>query len=148
MYTKKFENNNIKNYIFIIKYMISIEKIGDMGRLQAIEKYNIFLKFINKILVNLNEDPIQDATKFKNIKKEDIEKENVKNILNDMKDELEEKFGKFSSILNNIKKKNMQLVYLKHMCSSLKLRLISSRTSKREGKKVIAFTMYSIESNL
>ena len=128
--------------------MTIIDKIENIAGLEAKEKYNILLKFINKILTNLNENSIEDITLFKNIKKIDLEKDIIKQIFNDMKDEFEEKFEKFSYVLNNIKKENSLLVYLKYMCNSLKLELITSRVTKRVGKKTISYAMYSIELNL
>lgn len=58
------------------------------------EKYQLLLKFVNKILCNINKDEIDDLTKFTNIDREDIIKDINKTVLDDMADELFQHFNK------------------------------------------------------
>lgn len=58
------------------------------------EKYQLALRFVNKILVNIGKSEVDELTKFINIDREDIIKEVNKITLDDMADELFEKFNK------------------------------------------------------
>jgi len=60
-------------------------------------KYKVLLKFINKILVNINKPEIDDLTKFVNIDREDIIKDINKDSLVAMEDELFPLFDKKKS---------------------------------------------------
>lgn len=58
------------------------------------DKYKIALKFVNKILVNIGKDEIDDLTKFMDIDREDIIKEVNKDSLKEMESELFPLFDK------------------------------------------------------
>lgn len=59
-------------------------------------KYQVTLKFLNKILANLGKEEINDITEFKNIDRLDIISDINKDIFDDMKDEILEHFEKTS----------------------------------------------------
>jgi len=61
------------------------------------EKYKVILKLINKILVNINKEEIDDLTKFVNINREDIVKDINKQSLIEMESELFPLFNKMNS---------------------------------------------------
>lgn len=125
----------------------TIEMIILKATNEVIEKYNILLIVLNKILTNLGKEKIKNACDFKRIKKEDIEKDCNQLILKEMKDTLEQYFDKYSIVLRNIKKEHMFLTYLKHMCSKINLNFKSSRTSSRKEKNNIPYTIYTITNN-
>lgn len=58
------------------------------------EKYKILLKFVNNILININENEIDDLTKFINIDRDDIIKEVNINTLKSMEKELFKHYNK------------------------------------------------------
>lgn len=58
------------------------------------DKYKMALKLVNAILKNLNKDPIDDLTEFKDIDREDIIKDDNKKVLKDMEGELFNVFDK------------------------------------------------------
>ena len=60
-------------------------------------KYKVLLKFINKILVNLHKEPINDLTQFKNIDRLDIIKPENKIILEGMAKEIFMHYDKIKS---------------------------------------------------
>ncbi len=135
---------NIKSNKENVVHDETIEMIILKATNEVIEKYNILLVVLNKILANLGKEKIKNACDFKRIKKEDIEKDCNQLILKEMKNTLEQYFDKYSIVLRNIKKEHMFLVYLKHMCSKINLNFKSSRTSSREKKNVVSYVVYSI----
>ena len=58
------------------------------------DKYKVALKFVNKILVNLEKDEVDELTEFKNIDREDIIKEINKKSLKEMEDDIFKQFDK------------------------------------------------------
>lgn len=58
------------------------------------DKYKVVLKFINRILVNLEKDEVDELTKFVNIDREDIIKEENKKVLIEMEKDLFKHFNK------------------------------------------------------
>lgn len=58
------------------------------------DKYKVVLKFVNRILVNLEKDEIDELTKFVNIDREDIIKEENKKVLIEMEKDLFKHFNK------------------------------------------------------
>ena len=61
------------------------------------EKYKVALKFINKILVNLEKEEIDELTDFKDIDREDIIKDVNKETLKEMEGEIFKHFSIFLS---------------------------------------------------
>ena len=61
------------------------------------KKYKVLLKFINKILVNIGKDEIDDLTEFKNVDRVDIIKPKNKPILDKMAPQLFKYFDKKKS---------------------------------------------------
>ena len=102
------------------------------------------MKLLNKILENINRDQINNPVNFSLIDKKDFENDVNNKILLDMKSELESKFDKFNTILRYAKNEHHLLTYLKHMCTELGLRLVSTRSSKKNNEKMIYSTNYSI----
>ena len=67
----------------------NLDKIDHTG-----EKYQVLLKFVNKILLNIDEPKIDKLTDFKDIDREDIIKDVNKQALDDMQKELFAQFNK------------------------------------------------------
>ena len=61
-----------------------------------------------------------------------------------MKVDLTNNFGEYNIILKNVKKENQFIIYLKHMCRTLKLKLEPKKISKRNGKIILYSYVYSI----
>ena len=58
------------------------------------KKYKITLKFLNKLLVTLGKEEIDNLTKFKDIKRDDLLKEECDAVLFEYIDEIAKNFGK------------------------------------------------------
>lgn len=58
------------------------------------EKYKMALKFVNKILINLDQQEIDDLIQFQNINRDDIIKDVNKTTYNEMEKELFKHFDK------------------------------------------------------
>lgn len=84
------------------------------------EKYDIALKFINKILTNLAKDQIDELTKFRNIDREDIIKEVNKTTLDEMSKDLFQYFDK-SKCRFYRKTPNLVTNVLRGMCKELNM---------------------------
>jgi len=92
MNTSNVENNELQN----------IDNKQDKPKItNGSDKYKVLLKFVNKILVNIDKEEIDDLTKFINIDREDIIKDvNIK-ALNEMAPELFVHYNKQSSRFYN-----------------------------------------------
>lgn len=74
------------------KYRIKQSKCDKVDKED--EKYIVTLKFLNAILITLGKDQIKEITQFKNIRREELLKEECKAILPEYLDKLIELFGK------------------------------------------------------
>ena len=128
LYATHILNNKNKNPKKVIKKPVhNIDKTS--------QKYVLLLEFINKILVNIGKNEIDDLTKFKNIDRIDIIKPKNKVILEDMAPKLFKHFNKAKSGYYK-KTKNQVLNVIRGLCKQNGLILKSkpkSLTSKING---------------
>lgn len=126
------ENNNINN---------NINKNSD--------QYRVALKFVNKILVNLEKEEIDDFTKFINIDREDIIKDCNKQSLIDMEKELFPTFDKKASKYDRRDAKSFVLNVLRNFMKVIGHKMVYKRKEKcvvienRTYKR--SYYFYSIE---
>ena len=109
------------------------------------EKYQVLLKYLNRLLVNMGNNPIQDVRDFKNIKKNDLLTEENDKVFEDMKEEIYRYYGKYNlryDQKNTIK--NYMLTLLKTMCGELFLNFYSKTIRKKVDNKTVAYIMYDI----
>ena len=99
------------------------------------EKYKIALKFINKILISIEKNEIDDLTKFTDIDRKMLISAKTKEIFTDMQKEL---FVHFDKVKCGWYKRNKVqdyiLTFLKCMCIEMGL---SVKSSKRDVKETI-----------
>lgn len=95
------------------------------------KKYNVALKLINKILVNIGKEPIDDLMDFKMIDREDLAKpENLK-IIEEMEEEIFKVFNKKTcDWLKRNKINEYQFTILKVILSELNLKFSKSYKQK------------------
>lgn len=90
------------------------------------DKYKVTLKFVNKILVNLDKEPIDDLFKFQDIDRVDLLKDVNKDSLKEMEDEIINIFSK--KTCNYYRKSDAFVVnYLKNMVRNMDLQFIVKR---------------------
>lgn len=101
------------------------------------EKYKVALKFVNKILVNIGKEEIDDLTKFKDIDRDDVIEDINKTTLEEMEEEVFKYFDKNGC--NYYRKTNGLVVNcLRGMMRQLGLSMTSVKkdiTSTINGKK-------------
>ncbi len=93
-------------------------------------KYKILIKFVNKILVNIGKDRIDDLTDFKNIDRLDIIKPENKVILDEMESDLYRYFAKKSNFYR--KTPSIVLIIIRGLCKQVGLRFVSTQKDIRE----------------
>ena len=125
----KNKNNTDKNKKIIKKHII-IDK--------NTKKYKIFLKFINKILVNIGKDEIDDLVQFKNINRVDIIKPENKVILEEMAPKL---FTYFDKRKSGYYRKSPNIVHnvIRCMCRDLKISFIKKKKAVYERINNISY---------
>ena len=96
------------------------------------EKYKIALKFVNKILVNIGKDEIDDLLKFINIDREDIIKDVNKQIVYDMEKELFPLFNKMNSGFYRKDSKSFMLNILRCLMKEMGFFMVYIRKEKSE----------------
>jgi len=115
---------------------------------KSTSKYKILLKFINKILVNIDKDEIDDLTDFKNIDRLDIIKPKNKEILDKMAHRLYKYFAKKSNFYR--KTPSIVLIIIRGLCKQIGLRFVSKQreTGERINNKYYRRThmFYSIKN--
>jgi len=100
------------------------------------DKYKVTLKFVNKILLNLGKEEINDLTKFQNIDREDIIKEVNMQTLKEMENDILDVYDKRACGFYN-KTKSFVLNCLRHMVKELGFTFKPVKKDKceyREGK--------------
>jgi hypothetical protein len=107
------------------------------------DKYNVFLRFVNRLLMNNNLPQITDLYDFKNIDRKIIIKSENVQIFRDMEDELFEHFDKMKCGYPNISKGKV-LNIMRGMCKQLGLTLLKRQTSKTVKRVVYTVLLYSI----
>jgi len=96
------------------------------------DQYRVALKFVNKILVNLNKEEIDDFIKFINIDREDIIKDCNKQSLIDMEKELFPIFDKKASGYNKPDSKSFVLNVLRSFMKVIGYKLTYKKKDKYE----------------
>lgn len=111
------------------------------------EKYIVVLKFVNRILVNIGNEEIDDLTKFVSIDRDDIIKNENNIALKEMEGEIFEYFNKTNSRYYN-KTKNLVLNVLKSLLKQIGYDFTKKSNNKSiiiDGRKYNkTFTFYTI----
>lgn len=118
----------------------------EYARNRLSKKYEILLKFLNKILANVNLPPINDATEFKNIKRKDILFEDNIKIIDEMELEIRGCYNNYSNFKLGSKDRSKTYIFtlLKGMCEELYFKFKSITVKKRIGKNIVSITYYDI----
>jgi hypothetical protein len=95
--------------------------------LASSDKYIFALKFINKLLENMNKNQIDDITHFKEIDREDIILPINIQTLSEMTDEITEYFDKLKCGLYNASSKSVVLNCLRGMMKQMGYELYHKR---------------------
>jgi len=127
------------------KELVKITKVSKDS-----DKYKVALKLVNKILVNLGKDEIDDLTKFVDVDREDIIKDVNKKSFEEMEIILFKHFDKAKCGWYKRKKvKNYILTFLRYMCDligyefSYIQRDITTEVDSKKYRKTCMF--YSIK---
>ena len=123
--------------------MNSIEYI----QAKTLEKYNVLLKLLNKILVNLNMPEITDIQQFRNIDRNDLLKQEEENnkIITEMEKEIYQYYGKYNLKYGHKDQiKFYILTLIKSMCEDIYFKLKSKSVREKKSKKVIVYVLYDI----
>lgn len=89
LYNARIINNKTKNNPIKLKEIKAIDKTTD--------KYKILLKLLNAILINMNKPIITDIKDFKDIDRDDINKDINKHAFANMEDEIYKYYNKSAS---------------------------------------------------
>lgn len=93
-------------------------------------KYQTVLKILNKILKSIDKEEIKEITEFREILREDIEKNN--NIVDEFKDEILKCFKKKEcGLYRKQLVKNFIFTMLREMCSNLGYEFKSKKKDRR-----------------
>lgn len=109
------------------------------------DKYKVSLKLINKILVNIGKDEIDDLTKFTDIDRVDIIKEVNMNMLTEMENELFQYFDK--ECLAWYRRKTVKyyiLTFLRCMCIDLGFKFTHHDRRIQNNAFIKTIQLYSI----
>ncbi len=132
------QKNQVKSYIYTKKPKNPKVNNNDI-------KYTTVLKFLNKLLEQLNMENIINITEFKNIKRNDILSNQCKIIINNNIDELCKAFGKvkLDYYNRNIRKAYMATL-LRKLVTLCGYTLESRRKDKKIRNKIISWYEYSV----
>ena len=109
------------------------------------EKYNVLLKFLNKLLTNMGKNHIQDAIHFKNIRRNELLTEENDAVYDAMKDEIHKYFGKYNLKYDQKTMiKHYLITLLKSMCNELFLNFESKSVRKKVDNKITTYVVYDI----
>ena len=124
--------------------MTTLEYIANKN----LNRYNVLLKLLNKLLVNMKKPTITDPVEFVNIRRDELLIDENDNVFEEMKDDILEHFGKYKcSLKGNYKEmiKNFILSLIRSMCDLLWLKFNSKMVKRRTGKNTFEnITLYSI----
>lgn len=107
------------------------------------EKYKLLLEFVNRILVNLEKDEVDDLLKFKNINRLDIIKKDHIKILDEYLQSIFDTFPKIKYNYN-YKSPNVILNTIRAMCKDLDLTMHRKEKKKQKGNLIERIYEYSI----
>lgn len=109
------------------------------------DQYKTALKFINKMLENLNKPAITDLTQFKNIDRIDVINKKNEDLFDEMKDELFKVFDKKKCGWYARKAvRNYLLTFLRHMVNELGLEITYRHTNTAKNNFTKSHLMYTI----
>ncbi len=109
------------------------------------EKYKVALKLINRILVNIGRDEVDDLTKFKDVNREDIIKDTNTISFMELQSELFKYFDKVKCGWYRRKTtKNYILTFIRYMCDDMGLNFEYHEYKKQNNKIVVSTVFYKI----
>jgi len=110
------------------------------------DKYKVSLKLVNKILVNIGKEEIDELTKFVDIDREDIIKEVNMKTLTEMEGELFQHFDKYRfGWYRRGKIKTYPLTFLRYLCTDLGFKMIFRESRVQKNTIMKARLLYSIQ---
>jgi len=113
----------------------------------ANNKNHVLLKYINAILINIEKEPIEKLTDFKEIERLDIIKEENFESLVVLKDEIFEHFDcRRCGWYKRKSTKNYVLSFLRYALADLNLKLTYREQKKQTDGHVVSKILYSIIS--
>lgn len=112
----------------------------------TIEKYQLLLKYVNRILKNIGREEIDNLTKFQKIDRLDIIKENNKQLFVDMNENLFKYFNKNNcGYYRNKKSPNIALNCLRGMVKEMGFDFTRKKVTKCKGSTLVLHYVYSID---
>jgi hypothetical protein len=110
-------------------------------------KYDILLKFVNRLLEKMGKVQVEDVVEFKGIRREELQDEGLLQVYEEMSEEIHKYYSKYNLKCAQQKIiKTYLLTILKSMASEVFLKVSSTTISKRVGKKVVGYIEYSIST--
>ena len=110
------------------------------------DKYQILLKFINKLLKNIGKEEITDLTQFQNIDREEIIKEENKLLFKKMEKEMHEFFNKSKTGYYRRKRtKHYILTFIRSVCDEIGLKFFYTEKTRSVNSLVKTHIIYSIK---
>lgn len=125
------------------------DKINDLNKNDNNDaKYKVLLNLINKILVTMGREQIDDLKNFKSIKRSDIiELQDANNLLG-MNKELFKYFNEDESLWHmRYDKKDYIVSFLKYACQDIGFKLASIQKTISLKSKITKVTYYAISNN-
>lgn len=141
-YNRKQINEMMNNILKENNKKIMEEKQID----KTTDKYKVLLKLINKILVSIGKEKIDDLTQFKCINRDVLISDNTEQIYKLLEKELFNAFDKKKCSWYNRKNvNNYVLTFLRAAVCDIGLDFKLSHTCKHVNMKAINYIFYSIE---
>ena len=111
-------------------------------------KYKVLLKLINKILIGIKREEINDLLNFTSVKRTDIlALDNINNLFGMSKD-IFDKFDENESLWHiRESKKDYIICFLKYACDDIGLKLSSIQRTFCQNSKATRVTLYTIINN-
>lgn len=108
-------------------------------------KYEVCLDLVNSILRTIGYEEIEELTDFKNVKREDLIKPEVMELIEEKEKDIFPPFDKMQCrYYNRKKRKNYEIVLLKHMVRDLELNFESQIKAKSVGYVTTKYIVYNI----
>lgn len=127
--------------------LIKLMERSEKEKRIIVERNQIALKLLNKILLRMGKEPIDTVTKFMNIRKEELQKQENILAIEEMEKEIFQYYNKRRCrYYRRSQIQNYMMVFLKHMCEGIGKELQSSQALKYNddtGKRE-SIRLYSI----
>lgn len=121
--------------------MNSIEYI----QAKTLNKYNVLLKLLNRILVNIGRQEINDIIEFKNVDRKDLLKEENNKIIEEMEEEIHKYYCKYNLKYGHKSQiKHYILTLIKAMCEDIYFQFKSKSVKVKKNNKVLVNAIYDI----